>query len=395
MSYVTWESTGQTKQGYSDHLNEKLRSSCDSCAVSKVRCGKQKPRCQRCTHMKLECIYGPSRRKGKPGLSQSKSSSPSASCFDSPRCKGATSQSTPVGTSQSYTRGDSNPSDTFIGFQNVSEDHDGFSNDIFSGSLWTPYSLQSVASSQEQYDGQMSRSTAEDSFNTVLHQPAFSSSPISKTTIALNLVDTTPDLATTDRFCISMAFKTLEELYQLPLHHQSAYSERPNIANPSSDQILKINQTAVQNIEYLLLCECITCSHDSNMPFILATIGSKVLGWYREVYNGDILQPSSTTPNSVNDAAVTTTPITIGDFKLDHIAETRMKAQLLLCELQNLGRVFDLLSQRNRRRSDDLRNAERSIDGAFEHFLRASLCDLVTKLDDISNGHSPQIESRV
>ncbi|KAJ5852596.1 transcriptional regulator family: Fungal Specific TF [Penicillium soppii] len=44
----------------------KLRTSCDPCSSSKVRCTKEKPGCSRCSRNGLECVYGRSQRKGKP-----------------------------------------------------------------------------------------------------------------------------------------------------------------------------------------------------------------------------------------------------------------------------------------------------------------------------------------
>lgn len=45
----------------------KLRASCDACAASKVKCSKDHPICQRCSANGSECIYGVSRKHGKPG----------------------------------------------------------------------------------------------------------------------------------------------------------------------------------------------------------------------------------------------------------------------------------------------------------------------------------------
>ncbi|KAF2627543.1 hypothetical protein BU25DRAFT_410700 [Macroventuria anomochaeta] len=45
----------------------KLRASCDACAASKVKCSKDHPICQRCSANGLQCIYGISRKHGKPG----------------------------------------------------------------------------------------------------------------------------------------------------------------------------------------------------------------------------------------------------------------------------------------------------------------------------------------
>lgn len=50
----------------SECLTPKLRSSCDGCGVAKVRCDRGQPGCSRCTMLGSTCVYGPSRRFGKP-----------------------------------------------------------------------------------------------------------------------------------------------------------------------------------------------------------------------------------------------------------------------------------------------------------------------------------------
>jgi hypothetical protein len=67
---------------------EKLRSTCNQCAVSKVRCNKGKPTCQRCEAHQFECVYSRSRRRGKPRSSyqqrsiDGQSKSPQISSYD-------------------------------------------------------------------------------------------------------------------------------------------------------------------------------------------------------------------------------------------------------------------------------------------------------------------------
>ena len=43
----------------------KLRTSCDSCAAAKVRCSKERPRCERCIECNFSCVYGLSMKHGK------------------------------------------------------------------------------------------------------------------------------------------------------------------------------------------------------------------------------------------------------------------------------------------------------------------------------------------
>ena len=45
---------------------QKLRLSCDACAAAKVKCGKERPRCERCNANDMNCVYGPSMKHGKP-----------------------------------------------------------------------------------------------------------------------------------------------------------------------------------------------------------------------------------------------------------------------------------------------------------------------------------------
>lgn len=44
----------------------KLRSSCDGCGTAKLKCDRGQPECGRCLCLGLECVYGVSRKMGKP-----------------------------------------------------------------------------------------------------------------------------------------------------------------------------------------------------------------------------------------------------------------------------------------------------------------------------------------
>ncbi|KAF7541314.1 hypothetical protein G7054_g672 [Neopestalotiopsis clavispora] len=44
----------------------KLRSSCDGCGAAKLKCDRRQPTCGRCADLGLTCIYGVSRKMGKP-----------------------------------------------------------------------------------------------------------------------------------------------------------------------------------------------------------------------------------------------------------------------------------------------------------------------------------------
>lgn len=45
---------------------KKLRSSCDACSASKIKCDQERPSCLRCRNIEVKCNYSASRRMGKP-----------------------------------------------------------------------------------------------------------------------------------------------------------------------------------------------------------------------------------------------------------------------------------------------------------------------------------------
>ena len=54
-----------TTRRAADSVNSKLRDSCQACAVSKVKCQKEKPACSRCTRRGIQCEYFVMRRPGR------------------------------------------------------------------------------------------------------------------------------------------------------------------------------------------------------------------------------------------------------------------------------------------------------------------------------------------
>ena len=91
----------QNQQRPSGQKPQKLRLSCDACAAAKVKCGKERPRCERCNTNDLNCVYGPSMKHGKPEKKR-KQSDPQ----DSPRS--LPSASTPSSHGQFASPGDKN-----------------------------------------------------------------------------------------------------------------------------------------------------------------------------------------------------------------------------------------------------------------------------------------------
>ena len=58
--------TGAPPQKPRTPRQPKLRSSCDRCGAAKLKCDRGQPQCGRCIPLGLECVYGVSRKMGKP-----------------------------------------------------------------------------------------------------------------------------------------------------------------------------------------------------------------------------------------------------------------------------------------------------------------------------------------
>lgn len=59
-------STIMTEETPSTRRQRKLRSSCDRCGAAKLRCDRSQPECARCLSVGIACVYGVSRKAGKP-----------------------------------------------------------------------------------------------------------------------------------------------------------------------------------------------------------------------------------------------------------------------------------------------------------------------------------------
>ncbi|KAN0099837.1 hypothetical protein V8E51_013612 [Hyaloscypha variabilis] len=65
-----------SRSSSSHSQNPRLRASCDTCFLAKIKCSKARPMCSRCLAFGTECNYSPSSRAGKP-KSDHKGSRPS------------------------------------------------------------------------------------------------------------------------------------------------------------------------------------------------------------------------------------------------------------------------------------------------------------------------------
>jgi hypothetical protein len=176
--------------------------------------------------------------------------------------------------------------------------------------------------------------------------------------------------------CFGRVFSILQEMYRA----ESTCQIESGSGLPSSDQILKTNRTTVQSLVKLLSSDCASCFGDTSMLFLVATVISKALSWYKVVFNR--IAQSLPAKSSVDiERPTTVTPIHFGDFKLDFVAEQRISAQFLLCELQSVQKLLGCLGESALCRIHNGREPMDSLIEAACQFLSSTMTNLTSKVD--------------
>ncbi|KAL6717310.1 hypothetical protein ACLMJK_005225 [Lecanora helva] len=326
-SFSKKSSTTQSQQ-------PKLRLSCDACAAAKVKCSKERPRCERCVLNDTSCVYGPSMKHGKPErkrrLQEHQAANgipiqqrPSATArwehgFESNIQKSLTDIMQPTGnafgnafgtpTMQNATSNDANalspnslpnaPFTTFdnglmldslsssrtnspmIGSQNDSPSNPNTSNDIFAqfdqSAAWLSSLDFSHLMNQDISTGSRS-------------QPSNSPSVLDQSKGGL-LSHSTSQNERHD--CESVANTTLANLQlksKAPPGESNVQSCSPHTLSPSVlsnncstvqayEDLFRVNQEATSNVSQMLSC---SCASDPHMAVLYASIIIKVLYWYQ------------------------------------------------------------------------------------------------------------------
>jgi len=398
----------------SSPLSLKLRATCDRCASAKLRCEKQHPVCRRCEHLGLDCVYGPSRRKGKP----------SSKTFKSPERSMPLDCATPEAQAQHLQSSlwdlpgllDAEMDFASMPWTETAqrpESSDGSASDI--STIWS-HSLDVSGQSRQNSSsigGVMMEAEPLRHFS-----KAREASSMKMTSHVPVSISASPTLSIKPNgCCTSEAIKTLSNVYQLVCQcHHSGFdcssactsTKAPITKSVSSDQVLLTARDAVQTLSRLAECSCNSCSDDSNIRFLLTNIALKTFDCYKDVYKSNISSvdrgisssihtqfsvsqqadiPGSsafeipTPPATSIESALKARPMTIGSFHLPQATDLRMKAQLLLCELQPLAQVCNTLYGRSRRIADV--RGEEVVWEAVGSYLQCGVRDLTRCLEGI------------
>ncbi|KAF2808159.1 uncharacterized protein BDZ99DRAFT_572061 [Mytilinidion resinicola] len=392
----------------------KLRASCDLCAAAKVKCSKEHPSCIRCTSNGHECVYGPSRKHGKPGRKRK----------PKPENKAAAKS---IANWVSSLGKDQFP-EVQLALESLMNGEDQFSwnsnpgvpapepepardasfslmadsplncpepagsvrigSDTTTNSMMHPFtkskelhggiSLTPPASFDYQnfndFIGGDDLPSLDASLNTTAFQnPGLNSTllPDSPITDDSAYGSCRTSLDSSNHNCCSLACNTMESLSHDstcfgPQSSSSIFSQRTRSSSQTLDSVLHNNKAAIATVSQLLNCPC---AHLPHQAMLYASIVFKVLHWYQIASGVKASTPMSTgtfmasspnfmptpSPPRIGSSApgnIMFMPMTIGAFSLDEEDQEAFRQQLLLSELRKVGQLIDTFASRGSEECD-------------------------------------------
>ncbi|KXS96156.1 hypothetical protein AC578_2669 [Pseudocercospora eumusae] len=381
---------------------QKLRSSCESCAQSKLKCSGDKPACARCAKRGLACQYVVAKRGGrKPkgyssmnGNSSSKRSegshSPAASQWSSTGhlersyscCDPTTSGSaSPAMMSDFYNPMDQTLSDAPTSHMDMTMDFDF--NDCFSlgfpssnelsdfcnvvPSDTFPTSLDSSSSGPESLcDGfSLTDDAMSDLFSASLPEPQqqIFSAPIDKNPHSYQ------------EACLNGSCSCLVEALSLMKQLVSSPSRNGAASPPNIQTIIDRNEATIESVRRMLECSC--SQDDGYLLSVMSLIIFRVLGWYATVARQTACDVDGQSSRSRQSSTSS-----LGSYCLEGADSARMAAQLVLSELHHVRRIVHQLSlklkaqvEKERSRPDTSMEGLERVDNEMTLPLSATMYD--------------------
>ncbi|KAJ5729665.1 transcriptional regulator family: Fungal Specific TF [Penicillium malachiteum] len=393
-----------------------FRSSCDSCSSSKVRCTKEQPHCSRCVHNGLKCIYGRSLRRGKPPSSKPLTQVP----FSFPLSQPSLSQPTttranlPLNKNTNYnyacpwSRSPMFPTNNSA-IPNIEE---------------LPDELEGIDSNEVQACQATSEVTDREDLGLLYGTEQDCQDDYNNESETLNEEEEESYMENDglaapekqDEPCVVVACNTLSSLSQyVP---PGCGNGPPGQQTSESHLAFLMIRSATEKMNRLLDCKCVPCSHDPSILMVINAVLFKILTWYEFIYQADIqshinvpdfsqndknfslprdfesnssrYSPTSYSPNqssrsgdSIPDSSYRI-PLKFDSLNLPQMTERRLKAQLMLCELQPLNQACRLLHRRAQAIEDptgneNIRHGSRSVLQQRTRDLQKNLSEICTK----------------
>jgi Fungal Zn(2)-Cys(6) binuclear cluster domain/Aflatoxin regulatory protein len=329
---------------------QSLRDSCDNCYKAKVKCSKTKPDCERCITRGFQCVYLPSRRRGRTKAMTGHSASPPSPTRSQRDSMDGSSQ-----------RGSMIACEDLDLFGNLSDLNSytmpGFpAMDTLQVANSSPIDLLASSDSAQTLFSEPDFMPSQDFFGTKLN--LLSLAPSVGSNLGLFTPPTsaqaTPDgrkrtpfspesvIAHLDSLqcdCLSRCLEALNMLYK-----PSASWDCP----PPFDVIMMMNTWATNQCSSTLNCmRCFSRGGNGSLAMLLGTLLTKILAYYQAAIWGTTLQRDNNP-----------TRLMLGSFPVDAGAEQRLKLDILRPQLQSLqpllGRFGDLCERVHDENSGEL-----------------------------------------
>ena len=388
-------------RGSTKSATPKLRDSCHSCAISKVKCHKEKPTCARCAKRGVTCEYFETKRAGRKHDTRPKQTKgvpqtlpeQSFSTFEtslltsrnltqpSPRQHTSTHPevlpdilATPDLASSSTLTASSFDFDDFLASPISSCAPEMSDFDVLDQ---PQFDRRSLNSDFLDFDGAATSVIPEDAFSfigkTVFESPA-QSEPQS---LPERRDSTNSDGSFFQDFCweskCCCLLRALDLLKQLSPNASTIcmYSRRQDHESttspvPTIQSVVAKNDQSIEAINGMLQCPC---SGNDYLLTIMSLVVFKVLGWYTAVMNGSQDPTWSHADNRrqplYHSEQALQSPLIMSGYCIEGEDQCRMVAQLILSGLNRVQRLVNLLSQRLR--SHGMRNrATSGLNGATD-----------------------------
>ncbi|KAL2808097.1 hypothetical protein BJX63DRAFT_436419 [Aspergillus granulosus] len=356
----------------------KLRSSCDRCGAAKVKCDRKQPECGRCVSYGMTCVYGVSRKMGKPPRRPSLSQT-----LGSPH-------TVPTGGNMDVCRESGSPSNG-----GITMDLEQFSimSDLSPSASWNAMDYQTPCPSDnlerslklfDEFYNDLSGPLLLDNFpipaaehpSSPLYASASSDNPCPRSTPpSYKFVDTFDPAATPIpnsgiHDCARDANEILHSLSCLNIDAVPPDSHLPTPPTSASstthavesriplDRLLLLNRDAAERLVPLLSCHCARSPH---LALQYASIISRMLTWYQRAAGcaqtpRQSPPPASTTGTRNAGSSAIGTPIrspglsvaparmAVGTFSVDDSRlQKAMRMQLLSGEVRRVGDLIEQL----------------------------------------------------
>ncbi|RYP41560.1 hypothetical protein DL767_000902 [Monosporascus sp. MG133] len=360
----------------------RLRDSCHACAVSKVKCHREKPSCSRCVKRGITCVYVATRRGGR----KHSAAVQKGTNNDNPVCprdtftvnKTPLVQSLGVRCSTESTVSDVNSispqefayhspqttlsSDSGFGlFCNLlSPEEQSLSSLVTDvgtdfGSLDIPFSVSETSSTDIFTDFSFFEDTSAQSTSTL---PDATSTDIATSTTDFSRPSTKCTTPSRDNPCLSSSQSEDGPCSSCMEHALSlmgkaflrSTTSATASAMPTMQDIIDKNKHVIESVGVMLRC---SCSNDGYLLAIICLIVLKVLSRYDVAARkgssptsdyGNPRCSASSASSSPYRSELTTGPLAVGDHCLDGEDSDRMAAQLVLGELHRVQRLFHQLT---------------------------------------------------